>query len=274
MNRKNFRIAFGAAMLVLLSGASSAAPTTLMQPDLKVEGSAFVLKLPDGRVLRGAQLKGVIVHMAVEGGQVGSVKLESITADPEFPDLLRHDFRVQDESGAWNPACGPNADGETWGFPVALPEGHPGREGPVTLTCVSGAVGKCARFGYAPWRKGPQGEDLLPYHAACVRMVRADYCGDGVAHTKEGTSIDLYDDLGLQSPSTREDATFALEAGWTPGGAVCVGHTRWPDLLTRSQLGRECPRLATDAAACTEDAARRAGARLFNRSRTAPRTGK
>jgi hypothetical protein len=274
MNDNPVWAAVGMAVLVLLSGAARAAPTTLLQPDLKVEGSAFVLKLPDGRVLRGPQLKGVIVHMAVEGGQVGSVKLDSITPDPEHADLLRHGFRVQDESGAWTPACSPNADGETWGFPIALPEGHPGREGAITLTCVSGAVGKCARFGYAPWRKGPKGEDLLPYHAACVRMVRADYCGDGVAHTKEGTSIDLYDDLGLQSPSTREDAEFALEAGWASGGAVCVSHTRWPDLLTRAQLGHACPRLTADAASCTEDAARKAGARLYNRSRTLPRSGR
>ena len=140
--------------VLALAGASACkpkGPETIVAPDLKVEGSAFVLKLDDGRVLRGEQMQGAVVHLAVEGGQVGSIRLDSIKPDPEQADILRHDFRVQNEQGDWVPACSPNADGETWGFPVGLPEGHPGREGPITLTCASGAVGKCARFGYRPW---------------------------------------------------------------------------------------------------------------------------
>jgi len=248
-------------------------PPTILAPDLQVEGSAFVLRLDDGRVLRGTQMQGAIVHMAVEGGQVGSIRLDSIVPDPEHPDVLRHEFRVQDERGTWVPACTPNADGETWGFPVTLPEGHPGREGAITLTCASGAVGKCARFGYRPWAKGPKGEDLLPYHAACVHMVRADYCGDGVAHTKDGTSIDLYDDIGIQAPGSKDDAEFAFEAGWAPLGAVCVARTRWPEIQTRDQLSAACPRLAAKVD-CDEDVARASGALLFNRSRPIARTGR
>ena len=249
------------------------APQTVVNPDLTVEGSAFVLRLPDGKVLSGQQMQGAIVHLGIEGGQVSSVRLETIVPDKEQPDILRHDFRVQDAQGSWVPACTPNADGETWGFPVSLPPGHPGREGAITLTCVSGAVGKCARFGYRPWAKGPGGEDLTPYHAACVQMVRADYCGDGAPHTRDGTAIDIYDDLGIQKVSTLEDAEFALEAGWGPKGATCVARTRWPDIQTREELGRTCPRLAQDAVACDEKAARQAGALLFNRSRLVARTG-
>lgn len=252
----------------------AAAPATIVDPDLRVEGSAFMLTQPDGRVLSGTQMQGAIVHMAVDGGAVASVRLDAITPEPEQPDLLRHDLRVQDASGAWVAACTPNADGETWGFPLALAEGHPGREGPITLTCVSGAVGKCARFGYRPWARGPRGEDLAPYHAACVQMVRADYCGDGAPHTKDGTAIDLYDDLGIQTAATRDDPEFAFEAGWSARGAVCVARTRWPDLQSREQLGRDCPRLAQEVRACDEASARRAGALLFNRSRPHARTGR
>lgn len=263
----------GAALAVMVSHAVVAGPQTLLSPDLAVEGSAFVLRLPEGRVLRGTQMQGAVVHLAVPGGQVGSIRLESIVPDPELPDLLRHEFRVQDAQGRWVPACTPNADGETWGFPVSLPQGHPGREGAITLTCASGAVGKCARFGYRPWAQGPGGESLMPYHAACVQMVRADYCGDGRAHTRDGTAIDLYDDLVLQRPATLRDPEYAFEAGWDPNGAVCVARTRWPDLQTREQLGRDCPRLAS-AQACNEDGARQAGAVVFNRSRIVARTGR
>ena len=30
-------------------------------------------------------------------------------------------------------------------------------------------------------------------------MVRADYCGDGRSHTREDTTIDMYDGLGVLS---------------------------------------------------------------------------
>lgn len=233
---------------------------------LTVEGSAFVLTMAGGRVLRGTQLAGATVYLALGANEVAPLKLASIVADKEYPDILHHDFQTSDGKGGWQPACAPDAYGESWGFPVALPEGHPGREHAITITCSSGAVGKCSRFGYRPWAQGPDGEDLMPLHAACVRMVRADYCGDGGAHTRERTTIDVYDDLAIQTRSLTDDTNFAFEAGWTEAGAVCVHHTRWSDLLSRRQLLAQCPSLAT-APVCDEASARARGARLFNSSR-------
>lgn len=62
----------------------------------------------------------------------------------------------------------------------------------VTFSCLNGALAKCIRFGYKPW-KTVNGQSLQEYHQACVRMVRADYCGDGTPHTKDGTRINIYD---------------------------------------------------------------------------------
>ena len=238
---------------------------------LTVEGSALVLDVGDGSRLRGAELVGATLFLPVDDAPPAEVTIASVTPDPAQPDLLRHQFTVLDRGGNSVSACSPNIDGETWGFPVALPPGHPGREGAITITCASGAVGKCARFGYRPWSKGPRGEALAPLHAACVRMVRGDYCGDGQPHTKDGTGIDLYDDAGIQTPGTYEDAAFTFEAGWAPDGAVCVARTRWPDLISRDALFAQCPRLATTPV-CDEATARKAGARLFNRTRIKPFT--
>ena len=55
-------------------------------------------------------------------------------------------------------------------------------------------------------------------------MVRADYCGNGTATTKDGQAIDMYDDLGIQKPEN--DPAMEFEAGWTEEGAVCVRHAR------------------------------------------------
>ncbi len=193
------------------------------------------------------------------------IRLTSIRPDPGDLDILRHHFEQPDGAKGWKPVCDPDAEGESWGFPISLPENHPGREGRITLTCASGAVGKCVRFGYKPWKPGPNGEDLRPLHAACVQMVRADYCGDGRPHTRDGTLIQVYDDLVIQrrSPPPSEDFTF--EAGWTAQGAACVAHPRWDELGSIEELRRQCPRLAA-LPTCDEAAARAAGAQLFNRS--------
>ena len=73
-----------------------------------------------------------------------------------------------------------------------------------------------------------------------VAAVRADYCGDGVGHTRNGMPIDIFDRIGIQ----REEPgpKMSLEAAWGPEGAVCVHHARLgkPDLAALVAL---CPRL-------------------------------
>lgn len=243
-------------------------PPTALAPGatLDVDGSAFVLRTPDGRVFRGRELEGAVIHVGIEGGQAAPLKLASIKPDPKQPQVLRHEFETADGQGGWKNACAPNADGETWGLPMKLLEGHPGRDGEITISCISGVVAKCVRWGYPPWEKGPGGEDLAPFHASCVRMARADYCGDGAPHTKDGTSIDNFDDLGIQARGARDDAAYVFEAGWSPQGAVCVARTRWTDLVTLAQLKSQCPRLAA-VPHCDEASARALGARMFNHSR-------
>jgi ADYC domain len=267
MKFKALALGATAVIALLMLGTRIESAGAAPAPSLTVEGSAFVLEMADGRVLRGIELAGATVHLAVGADEAAPLKLASIVADDEYPDILRHDFQVPDGQGGWKPACEPDAYGERWGFPLTLPEGHPGREhSSLTLACSSGAVGKCARFGYRPWAQGPQGESLMSLHAACVRMVRADYCGNGKAHTKERTTIDTYDDHGIQQRGLADDASYRFEAGWTAQGAVCVHHTRWANLLTREQLLAQCPSLAT-IPVCNESTARALGARLFNTSR-------
>ena len=255
------------------AGTGTPRPTRTT-PDLRVERTAFVLRQANGRLLKGVQLKGRVLNLAV-GGEVHTLRLASITPDPDDADILRHEFQVQDEAGRWQPACEPNIDGETWGFPVALPAGHPGREGAVTLTCASGAVAKCIRYGYKPWGKGRHGESLVPYHAACVHMIRAVYAGDGTPHTKPGTFVQYHDDAvhWRQNPP-KANPEYGFEAGWSPQGAVCVARVRWPELGTLDAIRKTSQRLmATAPSDCTEAYAKEHGALIFNRSHLSARLG-
>lgn len=63
---------------------------------------------------------------------------------------------------------------------------------------------------------------LPDHHAACVRMVRADYCGDGTSWTTDGQTINLYDNLGINT----DDADWTIDATWSPDGALCVNRIR------------------------------------------------
>jgi len=94
-----------------------------------------------------------------------------------------------------------------------------------TWACRATAIAKCVELGYKPW-KTVNGVNLANHMVACTRMLRADFCGDGRSWTIDGTQINLYDKVGLQSDA----ATWTVEAEWTKDGAKRVNaswETRW-----------------------------------------------
>ena len=99
-----------------------------------------------------------------------------------------------------------------------------------------------------------------------MRLVRADYAGDGRGTTKNGQPIDIYDRLGVQPPAY--DLPYEFEAGFAPDGATCVRHVRVKENATLASVEASAPRLAgRTGAVCDEAEARAEGAILFVRSR-------
>ena len=188
--------------------------------------------------------------------------------DPKDPagEIVLYALSEQDPlSGEWRNLCGADADRRRLGFPLAGAFTADGRHiempGRFLITCTGGAEGKCVRFGYKPWRQGPDGVSLLAYYQTCVRLVRADYCGDGIGHTRNGTPIDLFDRIGIQPDEAAPGMTF--EAAWGPDGAVCVRHTRLKEALDATALVQQCPRVARIVGEKCDEAT---PALLFNRS--------
>ena len=262
----------GWATASIVSLAAAGSPATvgvpITAPALAVEGTSFVLRNLDGTELGSPQLVGAELDL----GAGVTVRIDAVRTDPgdSSGETMLHALSTRRADGAWVPLCEPDAEGKREGFPVPGRWDEAGRyhadAGHFALTCTSGAQAKCVRFGYKPWKPAPDGASLVPLYEACVRMVRADYCGDGVATTREGTQIDVYDRHGVQRPESGPELRF--EAGWSPTGAVCVAHTRIPQNLTLDQLRASCPRLAAALGeGCTEASAEKLGAVLFNRSR-------
>ncbi len=99
-----------------------------------------------------------------------------------------------------------------------------------TIGCRGvGAVAKCLDMGYKPFVSRQQDT----YHQACVRMVRADYCGDGTPWTADGTSINVGDYYNTQ----RDTELWHLEATWSPKGARYLWVGRLANTPTMSGFG-------------------------------------
>jgi hypothetical protein len=180
-----------------------------------------------------------------------TVRIDGVARDTSDADgeIWLHHFSVFDiATGGWRELCQPGPDGTVAGFPVAGSWTSDGRHlrgvSGFTVTCTAGAIGKCVRAGYKQWRKIAD-ESLWDYHQACVRMLRADYGGDGTGHTRDGILVDFSDRLGIQQPAP-DPAGRALEfeAAWGPDGAVCVRRTRLPVLLSTKELAERYPHLA------------------------------
>ena len=148
------------------------------------------------------------------------------------------------ETDTWTDACGTDADGRRVAIPIAATWNATGDRvestTQFTFGCTSGVIAKCYRWGYRPWVTGYG--DLVAMHWACTRMARADYCGNGVSHTQDGTWINMWDQLPPPGPIQRHGLLPPLgmlfEAGWNTGGAVCLSRARW---LLDDTLANLCP---------------------------------
>jgi hypothetical protein len=263
-----------------LSVALAAGSVAAQETPAKVEvvGTAFRLTMADGRVLAGADLVGAVLTLGDGAGTGLKVRIDAVRPDAGDPadEVTLYALSVEDPpTGTWHDLCTPGPDGLALGFPLAgtwTPAGEhlPSGEG-FSLTCTSGVIGKCVRMGYKPWAATANGMPLWAYHQACTRLLRADYCGDGTGHTRDGTPVNIGDRLGLQTFDPASAMSF--EAAWGADGAVCVHRVRVPEAASLEELVRACPDRLTGKVgeACTAEAALRTPETLIlNQSLPAP----
>lgn len=88
--------------------------------------------------------------------------------------------------------------------------------------------------GYKPWlepdvfdgqlKRRSKRDAHRPNHLqACVRMLRADYCGDGTSHTVRGRRVEFWDSMGLHEQT---QSRWSTEGSWSPDGVECLGSPR------------------------------------------------
>jgi hypothetical protein len=85
---------------------------------------------------------------------------------------------------------------------------------------ADGAITKCVRTMKLDPAK------LEEAFLACIRMIRADYCGDGMPRTLRDTNVGVATPNDPMTPGECGDQR-CFEASWSRDGAVCVAHVRW-----------------------------------------------
>jgi hypothetical protein len=239
---------------------------------VQVIGTEFRIALPDGRVLTDAELVGAVLSVADRQRGEQSVRIEAVELDPTDPDgdIHLYTLSVQDSAdGSWSNLCQPGPDGVAKAFPLSGTWSEGGRHLPedraFSLICTGGAIGKCVRWGYKPWRTAANGESLWDYHQACVRIVRADYGGDGTGHTRDDTPVDVFDRLGILKPAA-DPGELSFEAAWGVDGALCVRKPRIAQIISLVELERTYPRLCGRTGEICRENESRDGALILNRS--------
>ncbi|MFL5364781.1 MAG: ADYC domain-containing protein [Myxococcales bacterium] len=167
-----------------------------------------------------------------------TLRITDVNRPPFGSDVWTYLVQFRDARNNWHPLCldaNNNAiyaialDGR-WNYGRGVPGGgdHVVDPASFTFACKGlGALGKCVSMGYEPWSTLDNGTSLAPYHEACTRALRADYCGDGNSWTVDGRRIDLWDSVGIQQ-QTRP--LWFFEAEWDDTGAACVTNHRVIDL--------------------------------------------
>jgi hypothetical protein len=229
--------------LCLMSAASI--PSSAQEPgrtlSARVEGTNLVVLRPDGRRVEGDALIGAVVLGGdPERGQA-AFRIDGVRTDPDDPEIKLYDLSTRNSAtGEWKPYCISDARGVSGGMFLSGSwdaHGTHQRDDKFSVSCTSGAIGKCVHAGYKPWKTAPDGRSMWDYHQTCVRAVRADYCGDGVSYTREGMRIEIIDRL---NPVEEPNTDLVFEAAWTPDGASCVARPRLPAWSLETIAGA-CP---------------------------------
>ncbi|HEY9824488.1 MAG TPA: ADYC domain-containing protein [Stenomitos sp.] len=192
--------------------------------------------------LKGNAVQGAVLRSTDSEGRSVKLKIQAVERDSKDPQGEIYLYTVVYQNNLnpqWQNLCQPDRDHRVTAIPLSgqwdSSGNHMDNER-MTFACTNSALAKCVRWGYKPW-KTVQGQSLRDYHQACSRMVRADYCGTGFAHTRDGTEIDIYDRLRIQKRTPHSGMKF--EAAWSPDGAVAISRTRFPETL--ALVKRDCP---------------------------------
>jgi hypothetical protein len=197
---------------------------------MSINGSQLSGLQSNGQPIFGTGFVGVRMTGTLTSGASVALRVDSAqTLAAPNSDMWAYGVSYQlAGTTTWSPMCGSSATlavpfSGTWNLGSGVTGGGSWTASSTNFTfgCRGAALAKCAELGYKPW-KYVNGVSLRNHHQACTRMIRADYCGDGKSWTQDGTPINVYDNLNIQTDA----AAYKLDAEWLPSGARCIWKLR------------------------------------------------
>ena len=189
---------------------------------------------------------GTVLSARNDAGQPMTLRVDAVERDLQDRDgeILLYTMSARDPlDGQWRDYCLPDLEGKNRAIPLNGTWNDHGKHQPsdslITFACSNGVIAKCVRWGYRPW-KLRAGISMQVLHQTCTHMARADYCGDGRPHTRDGTKINIYDRFDIQKRDDEPELKF--EAAWGPDGAVFLNKTRYGGEGIDAILA-DCPKL-------------------------------
>jgi hypothetical protein len=168
----------------------------------------------NGVSVNGTDFVGSQFEVGLSNGGTATLRIDAMGAlTGDNWDVQTYSLSLNTDSG-WTSLC----DG---GEAVAVPGSWSSTtgawtDGSFSFACRGSSVAKCLELGYKTW------DGFSDHQHACVRMLRADYCGDGTPHTVNGTQINLYDNAGVQA----DTESWSIDGEWGPDGALCFNNYR------------------------------------------------
>ena len=197
-----------------------------------------------GKQVQGNKFVGAVFTATLDDGDLLEVRVDAMEPGTQKwdRDIMRYSISFETDAGR-EPLCG-MADNNTpiraiavegrWDLRQGVAGGgsHIDDAWAFTFACEDHAIAECVNMGYKPWQQakvctkgqGCMHTTLAALHQACTRMLRADYCGDGLSHTIDGTPINAFDVFGIRTDSDG----WLPEAEWGPEGARCLVRDRIP----------------------------------------------
>jgi hypothetical protein len=164
-----------------------------------------------GSTWNATAANGAAVKLRIDGATPGTMSNS---------DLWFYKVSYQ-TSTTWSPLCGLDAASQpilavttagVWSATAADAALYGASTTQFTFACRGKTVAKCVELGYKTYK------GYSTQLATCVRLLRGDFCGTGQAYTVDGTTLNLYDNVGVQL----DTQAWSPEAEWTPSGARCV----------------------------------------------------
>ena len=190
---------------------------------MRADGTSVSAASGTAQPLSGASFVGTKWRGMLSNGTTLPLRIESaIQGTGTSADVWMYGVAYQ-TSTTWSPLCGVDAanhpvlavsvpglwntqQGVSGGGAYSTSTSH------FTIACQAKTIAKCVELGYKPWT------GYTSQLTSCVRLLRADYCGDGTPYTVDGQTLNLYDNVGVQA----DTEAWAVEGEWTPSGARCV----------------------------------------------------